>query len=111
MSGRTQKLNQYLDDVVLSGFEIKANANDATFTYPGKALKMDGDLQYKNGVAYTSVLTQFGTVIASVNTEYNRALTAEGVIATITSEFVFQAVTSTINVAASSQDQVFHMIM
>jgi hypothetical protein len=80
MSGRTQKLNLYLDDVVLSGFEIKANANDATFTYTGKALKMDGDLQYKNGVAYTSVLTQFGTVIASVNTEYNRAVAAETVL-------------------------------
>ena len=81
MSGRTQKLNLYLDDDAKAAiFEIKANANDATFQYTGKALKMDGDLQYKNGLVYTSVLTQFGTVIASVNTEYNRAVAAETVL-------------------------------
>jgi hypothetical protein len=81
MSGRTQKLNLYLDDDAKAQiFEIKANANDATFQYTGKALKMDGDLQYKNGVVYTSVLTQFGTVIGSVNTEYNRAVAAETIL-------------------------------
>ena len=83
MSGRTQKLNLYLDDDAKAViFEIKANANDATFQYTGKALKMDGDLQYKNGALYTSVATQFSTVIASVVSENSRALSAEGVIAT-----------------------------
>ena len=81
MSGRTQKLNLYLDDNANAViFEIKANANDATFQYTGNALKMDGDLQYKSGVAYVSVLSQFGTVQANINTEYSRAVAAETVL-------------------------------
>ena len=77
MSNRTQKLHLFLDEKVSDPFEIQANADDATFSYASKALKFNGDLQYKNGVLYTSVLSKFGLVDQSQTTEYNRAVSAE----------------------------------
>ena len=77
MSNRSQKLHLFLDEKVSDPFEIQANADDATFSYASKALKFNGDLQYKNGVLYTSVLSKFGLVDQSQTTEYNRAVSAE----------------------------------
>jgi hypothetical protein len=80
MSNRTQKLQLYLDEKVATPFEIKANADDATFTYSGKSLKMDGDLQYKSGLVYLSVLSKFGTVDASIASEAATARSAETIL-------------------------------
>ena len=77
MSNRTQKLHLFLDEKVADPFEIQANANDATFGYASKPLKFNGDVQYKNGAVYTSLLSKFGLVDQSQTTEYNRATSAE----------------------------------
>ena len=77
MSNRTQKLHLFLDEKVSDPFEIQANANDATFGYASKPLKFNGDVQYKNGAVYTSLLSKFGLVDQSQTTEYNRAVSAE----------------------------------
>jgi hypothetical protein len=57
---KSQKIHLYVDEKATDRFEIVANENDAVFSYVGKVLKFNGNLQYKDtGVAsgYSSVYT------------------------------------------------------
>ena len=50
-------------------FEIQATANDTVFSYANKPLKFNGDLQYKSGVAYVSLVSKLGLVDQAIASE------------------------------------------
>jgi hypothetical protein len=66
---KSQKINLYKDEKATDKFEIVANSGDAVFSYVGKPLKFDADLQYKNGAVYVSVLNKFTQVVQSIDNE------------------------------------------
>jgi len=70
-------LHLFVDSKAVDPFEIQATANDAIFSYANKPLKMNGDLQYKSGVAYVSLVSKLGLIDQSVATEVTRANQAE----------------------------------
>ena len=49
-------LHLFTDSKSADPFEILANAHDVTFSYASKPLKLNGDVQYKNGAVYTSLV-------------------------------------------------------
>ncbi len=57
-------------------------ANDPTFSYASKPLKLNGDVQYKNGAIYTSLVSKFGLVDQSIASETVTARAAELVLRT-----------------------------
>ena len=66
-------LHLFVDSKAVDPFEIQATANDAIFSYANKPLKMNGDLQYKSGVAYVSLVSKLGLVDQSIANEVTRA--------------------------------------
>lgn len=66
---KSQKIHLYKDEKATDKFEIVATGNDAVFSYVGKPLKFDADLQYKNGAVYVSVLNKFTQVVQSIDNE------------------------------------------
>ena len=66
-------LHLFVDSKAVDPFEIQATANDAIFSYANKPLKMNGDLQYKSGVAYVSLVSKLGLVDQSLASEVTRA--------------------------------------
>ena len=73
-------LHLFVDSKAVDPFEIQATANDAIFSYANKPLKMNGDLQYKSGVAYVSLVSKLGLVDASIASEATTARAAELVL-------------------------------
>jgi uncharacterized protein YueI len=73
-------LHLFVDSKAVDPFEIQATANDAIFSYANKPLKMNGDLQYKSGVAYVSLVSKLGLVDASIASEAMNARAAELVL-------------------------------
>ena len=70
-------LHLFTDSKSADPLEISANANDVTFSYASKPLKMNGDLQYKSGVAYVSLVSKLGLVDQSIANEATTARAAE----------------------------------
>ena len=70
-------LHLFNDSKAADPFEIQATANDAVFSYANKPLKMNGDLQYKSGVAYVSLVSKLGLVDQSIVNEATTARAAE----------------------------------
>jgi hypothetical protein len=70
-------LHLFVDSKATDPFEIQATANDAIFSYANKPLKMNGDLQFKSGVAYVSLVSKLGLVDQSIANEVTRANLAE----------------------------------
>ena len=66
-------LHLFVDSKATDPFEIQATANDAIFSYANKPLKMNGDVQYKSGVAYVSLVSKLGLVDQSIANEVTRA--------------------------------------
>jgi hypothetical protein len=77
---KSQKIHLYVDEKATDKFEILANSGDAVFSYVGKPLKFDADLQYKNGAVYVSVLNKFAQVDQLIQLETARASTEEAAI-------------------------------
>ena len=55
-------LHLFNDSKSVDAFEIQATPTDAIFSYANKPLKMNGDLQFKSGVAYVSLVSKLGLV-------------------------------------------------
>ena len=70
-------LHLFTDSKATDPFEIQATANDVVFSYANKPLKLNGDLQYKSGVAYVSLVSKLGLVDQSIANEVTRANQAE----------------------------------
>ena len=70
-------LHLYVDSKAVDAFEIQATANDAIFSYANKPLKLNGDVQYKNGAVYTSLVSKLGLVDASIASETLARQTAD----------------------------------
>ncbi len=66
---KSQKNHLYKDEKATDKFEITATGDDAVFSYAGKPLKFDADLQYKSGAVYISVLNKFAQVVQSIDNE------------------------------------------
>ena len=62
-------LHLFVDSKAIDPFEIQATANDAIFSYANKPLKFNGDLQFKSGVAYVSLVSKLGLVDQSIASE------------------------------------------
>ena len=73
-------LHLFSDSKSVDPFEIQSTPTDAIFSYANKPLKFNGDVQYKNGVTYTSLLSKFGLVDQSVTNEATFARSAELVL-------------------------------
>ena len=73
-------LHLFVDSKATDPFEIQATSTDAIFSYANKPLKMNGDLQYKSGVAYVSLVSKLGFVDASIASEATTARAAELVL-------------------------------
>ena len=70
-------LHLFVDSKSVDPFEIQATNTDTVFSYANKPLKFNGDVQYKSGVAYTSLVSKFGLVDQSVTNEVTRSSQAE----------------------------------
>lgn len=70
-------LHLFVDSKAVDPFEIQATVNDAIFSYANKPLKMNGDLQYKSGVAYVSLVSKLGLVDQSIANETLARQTAD----------------------------------
>ena len=73
-------LHLFVDSKATDPFEIQATANDAIFSYANKPLKMNGDLQYKSGVAYVSLVSKLGLVDQALASETLARQTADTLI-------------------------------
>ena len=70
-------LHLYVDSKSVDPFEIQATANDAVFSYANKPLKMNGDLQYKSGAVFVSLVSKLGLIDQNISNEVTRANQAE----------------------------------
>ena len=73
-------LHLFSDSKAADPFEIQATANDAVFSDANKPLKLNGDVQYKSGVAYVSLVSKLGLVDQSIATEVTRAIQSENLL-------------------------------
>ena len=51
-------LHLYTDSKATDPFEIQANSSDAIFSFANKPLKLNGDVQYKTGATFTSLVSK-----------------------------------------------------
>ena len=70
-------LHLFTDSKTVDPFEIQATPTDTIFSYANKPLKFNGDVQYKNGAVYVSLVSKFGLVDQSVTNEVTRSNQAE----------------------------------
>ena len=70
-------LHLYVDSKATDAFEIQANGTDAIFSYANKPLKFNGDVQYKSGVAYVSLVSKLGIVDQALSSETLARQTAD----------------------------------
>ena len=99
-------LHLFTDSKAADPFEIQATANDAVFSYANKPLKMNGDLQYKSGVVYVSLVSKLGLVDQSIANEATSARAAELVLRNDLLTEQNRAIVSEQNLYTALQDEI-----